>query len=370
LTQRLEPLLWRFMGPKSPEPWRTRELSEIDQAAARAIRDRWQEHVLRSDPIDRERVEWELAELYAAYGYGEPAAVEWCAGPRELWDRALDARGGTERLSSPWSIAAWQELYETLPRWYGFRPHTLLQDRVGSELWHAAFRQVQGEQRFERVAWHWTADGYRSTASFSAGWRFEFCALWEYLDEHERRNRAPALRPLLTFAAAVPWWALSSERSLLCDRPTLVGRDHEGRPHAEDGPAFAFADGTAVHAWHGLAIPASYVEEPATPERIDFEPNLELRRVLLERYGLTRYLRERGGKPVAEDEYGRLWRLDFHTSEAEPIVVVEVENSTPEPDGTRRTYTLRVPPDIRTPRAAVAWTFGMPTKTYRPAVET
>ena len=32
-------------------------------------------------------------------------------------------------------------------------------------------------------------------------------------------------------------------------------------------------------------------------------------------------------------------------------------NSTPEPDGTRRTYFLRVPPQMRTAREAVAWTF-------------
>src|SRR6266436_180030 len=39
-----------------------------------------------------------------------------------------------------------------------------------------------------------------------------------------------------------------------------------------------------------------------------------------------------------------------------PIVLVHVTNSTPEPDGSRRRYFLRVPPEVKTARAAVAWT--------------
>ncbi len=53
----------------------------------------------------------------------------------------------------------------------------------------------------------------------------------------------------------------------------------------------------------------------------------------------------------------------------EPIVMVEVLNSTPEPDGTRKTYFLRVPPTMRTAREAVAWTFDMDGAAYAPAVE-
>ncbi len=50
--------------------------------------------------------------------------------------------------------------------------------------------------------------------------------------------------------------------------------------------------------------------------------------------------------------------------------MVEVLNATPEPDGTRKTYFLRVPPTIGTARAAVAWTFNLEPLEYRPVVET
>jgi hypothetical protein len=45
-------------------------------------------------------------------------------------------------------------------------------------------------------------------------------------------------------------------------------------------------------------------------------------------------------------------------------------NSTPEPDGTIKRYTLRVPPDMTKALDAMAWTWGLKPEEYRPLVET
>jgi hypothetical protein len=45
-------------------------------------------------------------------------------------------------------------------------------------------------------------------------------------------------------------------------------------------------------------------------------------------------------------------------------VVVEVENGTREPNGWRRRYFLRVPPNMRSAHEAVAWTFGLTPEQY------
>ena len=97
--------------------------------------------------------------------------------------------------------------------------------------------------------------------------------------------------------------------------------------------------------------------------------------MLVERFGEERLVREGGGELVHEDETGRLWRRNMQANEPwwhreEPVVVVEVLNSTPEPDGSRKTYFLRVPPDVRVAREAVAWTFGLSFDAYAPAIET
>ena len=50
--------------------------------------------------------------------------------------------------------------------------------------------------------------------------------------------------------------------------------------------------------------------------------------------------------------------------------MVEVVNSTPEPDGSWKTYFLRVPPQMRSCQEAVAWTFNCSPDEYAVAVET
>jgi len=113
---------------------------------------------------------------------------------------------------------------------------------------------------------------------------------------------------------------------------------------------------------------------PATG--VDATSNVEVRRVLVERFGEERLVREGGAELLDSDVVGRLWRREIDPPRRwigrreEPVVMVEVQNSTPEPDGTRKTYYLRVPPNLRTAREAVAWTFGLSGSQYRPERET
>ena len=74
-------------------------------------------------------------------------------------------------------------------------------------------------------------------------------------------------------------------------------------------------------------------------------------------------MRDAGAKKVATDEWGTLHRLPVTGDEN--IVMVEVVNSTPEADGSEKTYWLRVPPESKTPVEALAWTFDLPVEEYR-----
>jgi hypothetical protein len=67
------------------------------------------------------------------------------------------------------------------------------------------------------------------------------------------------------------------------------------------------------------------------------------------------------------DETGTLYRMNVPGDE--PILVVQVINSTPEPDGSFNEYFLRVPPSIARARQGVAWTFGLSEEEYYPIAE-
>lgn len=166
------------------------------------------------------------------------------------------------------------------------------------------------------------------------------------------------------------WWWPFAKVAVVCERPSALHRDEAGRLDRGDGPALCYPDGFALYAWRGMPVPAEFLAELAalTPERIRAEENAELRRVMLEHYGYDRYLADSDAEPIHRDETGTLWRIVLERDE--PVVMVEVLNSTPEPDGTVRTYWLRVPPTTRTAREGVAWTFGLSEEVYRPLQET
>jgi hypothetical protein len=153
-------------------------------------------------------------------------------------------------------------------------------------------------------------------------------------------------------------------------KPVKAFFDDRWRLHNPTHAAIEFIDDTRLFVWKGIEVDESWITDPKKIKMRDIENqgNVELRRVMIEIYGLQNYLLHSGAKKVHEDEYGILYRRELPNDE--PLVVVCVHNSTPEPDGDRKKYFLRVPPNIRTARAAVAWTFGMKSGEYKPKKET
>jgi hypothetical protein len=148
------------------------------------------------------------------------------------------------------------------------------------------------------------------------------------------------------------------------------------RLHSDSGPAIR-SDVEGLYYWHGVMVPAFVVVKPewVTLKHIADEENAEVRRVFIERYGLSRYLLDSGAQKIAEDEFGELYRTEIPGDE--PLVMVKVINSTPEADGSSKPYFLRVHPELRllqqgslgngqklTPLNAVASTFGLTGEEY------
>ena len=152
---------------------------------------------------------------------------------------------------------------------------------------------------------------------------------------------------------------------MISDRPELLTVDDQNRPHADSGPFCRWRDGSALYSVHGTRIPAWVIEQPErlTVAAIDAEQNAEIRRVMLDRYGWARFMQDSGAERLDHDErWGTLYRRSM--ADDEPLVMVEVINRSPEPDGHFKHYTLRVPPNCRTSLEAVAWTFNMAPAEY------
>jgi hypothetical protein len=162
-------------------------------------------------------------------------------------------------------------------------------------------------------------------------------------------------------------WYPHRDFVMVCDRPREIHLEPvspaglrqetppQGHwPHRADGPAISWPDGWGVHALHGRQVPGWIVEHPEsiTVASIESERSAEVRRIMLERYGWARYIA--GCAPRVVDRVpmdheiaglrgARLLCKEL-PGEPEPIVYLDMVNSTPEPDGTCRHYLERIDP--------------------------
>ncbi|MFF2350593.1 DUF6745 domain-containing protein [Kitasatospora sp. NPDC058115] len=363
---------------------------------AAGVTARWRAAAAATGPADRAGVERAVRAAYRAVGLAEPAAVRWFGSPLAAVEAALELRAAgavTVReavRTLPWDAVRRQAVERTgaagwAPLWAltgaELGPVTnALADRIrGAVLDRLApepdtendeddvIEAARERRTTVRIALLDAVRGQHDAPWFAA---FEAAGVLGTAPGAPGGPEGGAIAALAEVARGAGWWWPYADVVLISERPVALHRDEAGRLDHADGPALAYSDGFDLHAWRGMPVPADFLAGlgDVTVERIRTEENAELRRVLLEHYGYERYLSDAGAVPVHQDETGRLWRIDLPADES--VVMVEVVNSTAEPDGTFRTYWLRVPPTTMTARAGVAWTFGITEAEYHPQRET
>ncbi|GEM_PF-3145471 len=145
--------------------------------------------------------------------------------------------------------------------------------------------------------------------------------------------------------------------------------DQRGRLHREDGPAIDWGNGRGEYYWHGVGMPAKIFTHPESIEVKDIisEKNIEVRRVMIERFGWARILEEMNPELIDKDfDFGgERQLLRIYGADDEPLMLVKVVCPS-----TGNEYILRVPPDTESCEAAISWTYGMTKEEYGPTSET
>ncbi|WP_444971750.1 DUF6745 domain-containing protein [Streptomyces sp. SAI-25] len=327
----------------------------------------WRDVAAATGAADRAAAEEGVRRAYRLAGLAEPERIVWAESPRaavEAVEKLTDAgRSVREEVRTrPWAEER-RRMYDEL----GPAGWSALWSATGAQLWETTAALA------ERIRSGVVADlAPRPTEEGTV----RLVLLDAVLGQHDAAwlaafdGRGDRLTGLAEVARNAGWWWPYERAVVISERPEVLHRDEAGRLDHGEGPALAYRDGFALYAWRGMPVPAAFLAELAslTPQRIREEENAELRRVMLEYYGYDRYLTESGAEPVHRDETGILWRIALDGDE--DVVMVEVVNSTPEPDGTHRTYWLRVPPGTRTAKDGVAWTFGLEGAAYAPVRQT
>jgi hypothetical protein len=322
-----------------------------------------------------------LSEIWAEYGHHQPAeAAAWNA----VWAAEAAARGAAQRAARAAAERAARAAAEEAVR----APSV-------SDWWTEHQAGLEAEKKA------------RSTSSLAID-AAEWSAAWVGPVPESINRWLALLLPFVEACEAGLWlfW-VAHDRVVAVPRPTLFIEDdrlqgtelpryyldeREDRLHRADGPAVSWPNGTRYWFGHGVRVSQQIIESPETLHPRDdilAEPNVEVRRIMLERYGYDRFIRGVHAERVHEDDFGVLWCVPMPD---EPLVVVSVHNPTAEPDGSHKTYFLRVDPQLRplfplaerrgelqwlreqaqrlTARNAVASTFGLRGEEYAPATET
>jgi hypothetical protein len=245
---------------------------------------------------------------------------------------------------------------------------------IGNALSQAWWHYIGGQ--FWVGGWYWGSPAFVS-------FFLDVCGLELSADMTARARAYQAT------AESACWWWPHKDFVMVCERPRAISRNQRGQLHSVDGAAVLWPDGWGVYSVNGVRVPGDIIERPETitVKRIDAESNAEIRRVMIEKYGLEKYLADSKAEVLHEDVDAlgfprRLVRKERLGDES--IVAVLVKNSTLEPDGSRKDYLLRVHPELRplledggfgkpqpmTCQAAVASTFGLYADEYAPGSET
>ncbi|QIP83474.1 hypothetical protein GLX30_04675 [Streptomyces sp. Tu 2975] len=337
--------------------------------------DKWRAIAAATGPADRSAAEEGVRLAYRAAGLAAPDRIVWADSPLAGVNAVQELQGPVRSVREEVRTRPWADERRRVHDELGPAGWTSLWSGTGALLWDGTralaerIRTGVVDALLEKAE-----EGAADRAAEEA--RIRGVLLDAVLGQHDAAwlaafdGRSDRLTGLARVAEHAGWWWPFENAVVICERPSRLHRDEAGRLDNGEGPALVFPDGFALHAWRGMPVPAEFLREltALTPERIREEENAELRRVMLEYYGYDRYLAESGAEPVHRDETGILWRIAL--ADDEDVVMVEVVNSTPEPDGSHRTYWLRVPPTTRTAKEGVAWTFGLDAAVYEPVRQT
>jgi hypothetical protein len=349
-------------------------VNALVQREAAAIRQEWLGRALSTLPADRPAVEAAVSALYRLAGLSPPR-FHWVASPLAALATVPPGLSHSPEHPDRWPLLTrfaelkdeWCRTVEAGMR----RPHWALDRIVQQEVFLPLQRSISscllpplrrahswgapGWMRWDRT--HYVSriaryDALRRTAGL-------------VLDaEQERRFELWA-----AVLGSCHWWWPDEHVCVVSERPValhteVAGDDGEVRPHHASGPAVRYADGWAVHAWHGTQVPSWVIENP-TVERIADEVNVEVRRCAIERLGWSAYIEQAGLRLVsrAPDPGNPGSELRLYDVRRGTKVLLAVNGSV-ERDGHRRRYGLTVPAYLNDPIEAAGWTYGLSGEQY------
>jgi hypothetical protein len=260
--------------------------------------DKWTKIGLCTEPANRKEAEKGVIEAYGVAGLKAPRIV-WCGSPlsqgltraiiidktmASVWASVGDsvwASVGDSVGDSVWA-SVWASVGASVGDSVRASVWASVGDSVGDSVWASVRASV----------WASVGDSVGDSAfgQHEAGWlsfyRFfrVVCGL---------RVETDKLKGINTVAENAGWWLPHANICWISERHNILSRNDGGRLHKDEAPALQYPDGFSIYALNGVRMKAEYVLPPAEkldPALVLKETNVDVRRELLRKIGIERYM--------------------------------------------------------------------------------
>ena len=180
-----------------------------------------------------------------------------------------------------------------------------------------------------------------------------------FADECDLKSAQP-VKPLAELCAHCGWWWPFDELCIFSERPKVLSLNQRGLLHNETGPAIQFRDNFSVYALNGVCLPETIVMTPASeldPKLVLTESNAEVRRDVLRKVGIERFLKVVDPKIIDKDGNYELLEISPQTGLPDrmpKMIYLKMVNPS------INTYHVEgVDPECKTVKEAINWRAGM-----------
>lgn len=343
------------------------------ESTPRFVRE-WTERAVAIGPGDRDEFEFHARAVIDSLGFPQARNVEWCGSPKSMADRmkvhsktnthAIDdfELFGPDRIEAVNAATASRASFELRRLIDGPLSSLLLPlERVVKPLRDRGVKPVFSLLDHSSNLPRWAFLRDHTALSLPTVWR------------HTTAVEGAALNCAAWHVSPAGLWACEHPVELHTEPAPRATRNLPlRRLHNAEGPALVWPDGTREWFLHGISVSEPTVTGDFTAKEMLKMRNVEVRRTMFdiaaEKRGPRWLIDELKAKAVEVDVRVDRWWLgapsgavatlwDFGNlkdDDGEHCLMVELMNGSLEPDGSRKSYLLRVPPDVRSAREGVA----------------
>jgi len=307
------------------------KLTKSQQAKLPKYVKRWTVIGLKTGLANRTKAEKAIKEIYAISKLDEPKHFIWVQSP-------LGAELAHLLIKE---VSKHTKEYDPASVW----------DSVGASVWASVWDSVRASV------------GGGITASFHYGQHdANWIGFYEFFDKELKIKGAEKIRPMISLAEEIGWWAPYKDFVIVSERPTEIHIGERGRLHNFTGPCLKYGDGFEMYRFNGVVVPAEYAtKDTFTKEDILGEKNVDVRRELVKKIGIKKAIETLNAKTIDtyQDKFGsdyRLLELDLGDKSGRPYLQMHLKTK----QGPQ-TYIEGVRPGTKTVKDAICYRNGIAT---------